>query len=82
MCAVCLERMDDGVLTILCNHSFHAECLQHWEDTTCPVCRFNQTPELLPDQTCSECGKTQDLWMCLICGHIGCGRYAEAHAYR
>uniref|UniRef100_A0A1I7SSD0 BRCA1-associated protein n=1 Tax=Bursaphelenchus xylophilus TaxID=6326 RepID=A0A1I7SSD0_BURXY len=82
MCAVCLEKMDDGVMTILCNHSFHAGCLQHWEDTTCPVCRFNQTPELLPDQTCSECGKTSDLWMCLICGNIGCGRYASAHAYR
>lgn len=47
----------------------------------CPVCRFNQTPELIPDQTCSECGKTTDLWMCLICGNIGCGRYAGAHAY-
>lgn len=33
-CAVCLERMDDGVLTILCNHTFHAECLEQWADTT------------------------------------------------
>ncbi|KAI6184194.1 hypothetical protein M3Y97_00570100 [Aphelenchoides bicaudatus] len=80
-CAVCLEKMEDGVLTILCNHSFHFKCLQQWEDSTCPVCRFNQTPELIPDQTCSECGKTTDLWMCLICGNIGCGRYAGAHAY-
>ena len=22
----------------------------------------------------------QDLWMCLICGHIGCGRYRQGHA--
>ena len=22
----------------------------------------------------------QDLWMCLICGHVGCGRYREGHA--
>lgn len=37
-----LERMDesvDGVLTILCNHAFHASCLEKWGDTTCPVCR-------------------------------------------
>ncbi|KAI6171998.1 hypothetical protein M3Y98_00924100 [Aphelenchoides besseyi] len=82
-CAVCLERMDDGVLTILCNHSFHSECLQQCgQDITCPVCRFHQTPELIPDQTCSECGRTSDLWMCLICGNIGCGRYAEGHAYK
>jgi len=74
--------MDDGVLTILCNHSFHAECLQKWADTTCPVCRYTQTPELVPDQACFDCGRTSDLWMCLICGNIGCGRYAEAHANR
>lgn len=35
-CPVCLERMDesvDGVLTILCNHSFHSNCLAKWGDT-------------------------------------------------
>ena len=21
-----------------------------------------------------------DLWICLICGHVGCGRYREGHA--
>ncbi|VDN05369.1 unnamed protein product [Thelazia callipaeda] len=81
-CAVCLERMDDSVLTILCNHTFHAGCLEQWADTTCPVCRQSQTPELVADQKCSDCGKTTDLWICLICGNIGCGRYVEAHAYR
>ncbi|VDD95735.1 unnamed protein product [Enterobius vermicularis] len=81
-CAVCLERMDDDVLTILCNHTFHAQCLEQWTDTTCPVCRYHQTPELQSDQKCFDCGKTTDLWICLICGNIGCGRYADAHAYR
>uniref|UniRef100_A0A1I7X9M7 RING-type domain-containing protein n=1 Tax=Heterorhabditis bacteriophora TaxID=37862 RepID=A0A1I7X9M7_HETBA len=80
-CAVCLERMDDGVVSILCNHSFHAGCLQKWTDTTCPVCRYIQTPELVAEQQCSDCGQSTDLWICLICGNIGCGRYAEAHAY-
>lgn len=29
-----------------------------------------------------ECGYQQDsLWICIICGHIGCGRYVEGHAY-
>ena len=22
----------------------------------------------------------QDLWICVICGHVGCGRYREGHA--
>jgi BRCA1-associated protein len=36
-CPVCLERMDesvDGILTILCNHSFHSNCLAKWVDAT------------------------------------------------
>lgn len=88
-CPVCLERMDEsvqGILTILCNHSFHGKCLDQWYDSTCPVCRYCQTPEPPPDHRCFECGSqstTQDtLWICLICGHIGCGRYVEGHAYK
>ncbi|KAF9976153.1 hypothetical protein BGZ73_009067 [Actinomortierella ambigua] len=30
---------------------------------------------------CVICGTTENLWICLICGHIGCGRYQEKHAY-
>ncbi|KAL9713641.1 hypothetical protein Ac2012v2_003252 [Leucoagaricus gongylophorus] len=29
---------------------------------------------------CSECPSTTNLWICLICGNIGCGRYGRAHA--
>ncbi|KXN86555.1 hypothetical protein AN958_09859 [Leucoagaricus sp. SymC.cos] len=31
--------------------------------------------------TCSECPSTTNLWICLICGNIGCGRYGRAHAH-
>lgn len=84
-CPVCLERMDesvDGVLTILCNHSFHGSCLSKWGDTTCPVCRYVQTPELVEDNKCFECNSGDSLWICLICGHVGCGRYVEGHAFK
>src|SRR5271155_2098733 len=36
ICPVCLERMDEsveGILTILCNHSFHGSCLSQWGDS-------------------------------------------------
>jgi len=82
-CMVCLERMDEsvkGVLTILCNHSFHAACLQHWEDLNCPVCRYVQTPEQYTNHKCEVCGAQEDLWICLICGNVGCGRYNKKHA--
>lgn len=82
-CPVCLERMDesvDGVLTILCNHTFHASCLVKWGDSTCPICRYVQTPELMESSVCMECEGNEELWICLICGHVGCGRYQSGHA--
>ncbi|XP_025089769.1 BRCA1-associated protein-like [Pomacea canaliculata] len=84
-CPVCLERMEesvDGILTILCNHSFHMSCLAQWGDTSCPVCRYCQTPEEVPDQRCMQCGSQESLWICLICGSVGCGRYVGLHAYK
>ncbi|GLB41727.1 putative BRCA1-associated protein 2 [Lyophyllum shimeji] len=36
------------------------------------------TPAL---STCSSCSSTANLWICLICGNIGCGRYGRAHAH-
>merc|ERR1719232_2046684 len=68
-------------MTILCNHKFHSECLAQWEDPTCPVCRYVQTPEAAHDQICLDCQSTDDLWICLVCGYVGCGRYAGGHAH-
>lgn len=31
--------------------------------------------------TCVECSSTTNLWICLICGNIGCGRYGQGHAH-
>ena len=84
VCSICLERMDESVstvLTILCNHSFHGSCLAQWEDTTCPVCRYVQSPDVIAEQRCSECSSAEDLWICLICGYVGCGRYVGGHSH-
>eukprot|EP00164_Ancoracysta_twista_P000645 GFYU01000857.1.p1 GENE.GFYU01000857.1~~GFYU01000857.1.p1 ORF type:complete len:588 (-),score=136.21 GFYU01000857.1:170-1933(-) len=81
-CAVCLERLDisiSGVMTILCNHSFHSSCLTQMVEPTCPVCRFCQQPTE-ETSVCAVCGTKEALWICLICGHVGCGRYHEGHA--
>ncbi|KAF9579234.1 hypothetical protein BGW38_004589 [Lunasporangiospora selenospora] len=135
-CPVCLERMDSsvtGLLTILCQHTFHCHCLTKWGEGSCPVCRYSQksfrstatpmppgvtasialhqrriaataartstqergnveedvaagltatTDGVTEDRNeCAECGSTDNLWICLICGNIGCGRYQEKHAY-
>lgn len=91
-CPVCLERMDEttGLLTINCQHVFHCTCLQKWKGSGCPVCRYTQddyrksNAALKPDeepQECSICHSEENLWACLICGTIGCGRYDNAHAF-
>ena len=91
-CPVCLERMDEttGLLTILCQHVFHCACLEKWRGSGCPVCRYTQNDAFslnrsaggdAPENECSVCGSAQNLWICLICGNIGCGRYDSAHAF-
>jgi len=95
-CPVCLERMDEttGLLTILCQHVFHCACLEKWRGSGCPVCRYTHSPSYTfpyprpgsadhadREPLCSVCAGTENLWICLICGNIGCGRYDGAHAY-
>lgn len=81
-CPVCLERLDghvSGIVTTVCNHRFHNQCLRQWVDSSCPVCRYCQHPAENPS-SCTVCSTSVDLWMCLICGHVGCGRYKGSHA--
>jgi BRCA1-associated protein len=81
-----------GLLTILCQHVFHCACLEKWRNSGCPVCRYTQNDALTgrrhrgddgeeTEDECSVCGSTSNLWICLICNNIGCGRYDSAHAY-
>lgn len=95
-CPVCLERMDTaltGLITVACSHTFHCSCLSKWGDGRCPVCRYSQTTLIThppsstqrlnstPTPRCSDCGTDANVWICLICGNVGCGRYARAHAH-
>lgn len=92
-CAVCLERMDDtsGLMTIACQHVFHCTCLESWKGSGCPICRhtneafdpanpYNQPFGASVSNLCTVCDTPDDLWICLICGRVGCGRYKGGHA--
>ncbi|PHH66001.1 hypothetical protein CDD81_949 [Ophiocordyceps australis] len=85
----------NGLMTIPCSHVFHCSCLRSWKGSGCPVCRFTNTAEgatLNPNNPysqpfgspisnlCSVCDCIDDLWICLICGYLGCGRYKGGHA--
>ena len=42
---------------------------------------FNDDDDIDDDdagEICMECNETENLWICLICGNIGCSRYARA----
>lgn len=95
-CPVCLDRLDSqlsGLVTGLCQHTFHCECLQKWDDSRCPVCRYSCTQTVPISQSSSEgmnmsdnsstcflCETRTHLWVCLICANVGCGRYEHGHA--
>lgn len=94
-CPVCLDRLDanvSGLITGICQHTFHCSCLQRWVDSRCPVCRYTQaqsgqdippsssTESFSRATSCQCCGTSSDLWVCLICANVGCGRYKEGHA--
>lgn len=95
-CTVCLERMDEtsGLITIPCQHVFHCTCLQSWRGSGCPICRATTPAPKSADPNdpyshpfghgisniCGRCNTTDDLWICLICGNVGCGRYKGGHA--
>lgn len=88
-CPVCLDRMDvsvTGLFSTVCHHTFHCSCIIKWGDSTCPVCRHSSaelvsSPAEEQQSICTACGSSENLWICLICAHVGCGRYVRKHAH-
>ena len=83
-CPVCIKRLDksiSGLNLINCRDLFHSCCRENCRKLgqNCAVCC------LLYDETrtmdCRDCGSTENLWICLICGNLGCGRYKGGHAH-
>ncbi|MCJ1399216.1 hypothetical protein MMC11_002418 [Xylographa trunciseda] len=61
-----------------------------WRGSGCPVCRYTQDDlgKRLHNSDieaglneCTICRSDSNLWICLICGNVGCGRYDAAHAF-
>lgn len=77
-CPVCLEKMSldasSSILTTVCNHSFHINCLAQWQDSPCPVCRFDHSGLNEALSRCHICSNTVGNYVCLICGVISCAK--------
>ncbi|KWU42378.1 zf-UBP-domain-containing protein, partial [Rhodotorula sp. JG-1b] len=90
-CPVCLELLDSrvtGLVQIMCQHNYHCQCLLKWGDSRCPVCRStnarqrrNTITSETSESKCSTCQSPSNLWICVICGNVGCGRYQGGHAH-
>jgi len=77
-CPVCLDKMSldasSSILTTVCNHSFHIGCLAQWQDSPCPVCRFDHSGLNETLSRCHLCFNTIGNYVCLICGVISCAK--------
>ena len=83
-CPICINRLDksiSGLSTIKCRDMFHSCCQDNCKmlSKECPVCQVIY--ELSPSKGCSDCESTENLWICLICANLGCGRYKGGHAH-
>lgn len=85
-CPVCLEPISETnplSFTTCCNHTFHITCIYKTEGPQCPVCRFQHDSTPISMSQCVMCSwngednekstNIGDLWICLVCGFIGCG---------
>jgi BRCA1-associated protein len=45
-----------------------------------PIGTSNAGTSGAPLSQCADCASTTELWICLVCGNVGCGRYGRAHA--
>jgi hypothetical protein len=74
-CYFCLQRLESFVTGLdfldLFYFLFEPKSNEH-----CRVCRLLEGKE---KGRCS-CEKSSDLWGCMVCGEVGCGRYSTRHA--
>ena len=82
LCPLCIERLDIGSSGVSGVIRTEGDDLSksRWKGAieNCRVCEtLNKSSE---DFTCPDCGGQEEIWVCLICGSIGCGRYKEAHS--
>lgn len=73
-CMDCLERIECRVSGV--NYNYTGEQLSS-KGSNCALCYTLANKQGVK---CSDCKEEQDLWGCLICGQVGCGRYKNGHA--
>jgi DNA-cytosine methyltransferase len=65
------ESDKKAILTTVCNHTFHLDCLVQCSGP-CPVCRYDHSGLNETLSQCHLCGTTENNFVCLICGVVSC----------
>ncbi|KAJ8094657.1 hypothetical protein PM082_010663 [Marasmius tenuissimus] len=76
---MCLSKWGDSRCPV-CRYS-QTLMSSHPSSSTRPTPIPFSSPSTTQLSSCSTCSSTTNLWICLICGNIGCGRYGRAHAH-
>ena len=74
-CPICFELFDAPVSTLFHFTSLgdiSKEAYYAWGSHKCAACMSRDKP-------CDDCGCEKSLWICLDCGHVGCGRDKNCH---
>jgi len=91
-CPLCLERLDVSCTGMVTNNRGWLLAIRegNWCPISCRTCAIltcfstssesaRQVAQAL-ETTCPTCRQPESLWICVVCGHVGCGRYAAGHA--
>ncbi len=84
-CTMCLDRLERSIsgLTLAvcyCEDATSCQCIM---SCTCVVCQtfvLHSTAVMDERLRCTDCSARDDVWICLVCGYVGCSRYQAQHA--
>lgn len=68
-----------GFTPLTCRDLYHFCCRTQCSklNSDCQVCKTIDKG----DSACTDCNSRDDLWICLVCANVGCGRYRGGHAH-
>ncbi|KAI2636706.1 Zn-finger in ubiquitin-hydrolase [Xylaria nigripes] len=83
----CLQKWKGSGCPV-CRHSNTSSSFSslHISSNPAPTMPYNSERQSMQpfgsniSNLCAVCDCPEDLWICLICGHVGCGRYKGGHA--
>ena len=75
-CPFCIERIDVSISGVITSRRGWLSGML--ASSSCVACAVQRAG----DHSCMICGQEAfPLWVCLLCGHLGCGRYAKGDAW-